>query len=43
MKMNLSNFLLLNGGEHRLSFTYLNNFYYSAETLIGKGAAVICL
>ena len=35
MKMNLDNFLSLNSAHHRLSFTYLNSFYYSAESLIG--------
>ena len=35
MKLNLDNFLTLNSEYSRLSFTYLNNFYYSADSLIG--------
>lgn len=36
LKMNLNNFLILNSEYKRLSFTYLNNFDYSTDSLIGE-------
>ena len=36
VKMNLSNFLALDGIHRRLSFTYLRTFDYSIDSLIGK-------
>lgn len=36
VKINLNGFLILNSGHRRLSFTYLHNFEYSTNSLIGE-------
>lgn len=36
VKMNLGNYLTLNGEHKRLSFTFLKRFDYSTNNLIGR-------